>query len=172
MEYEYKIAVWNANDLAQHSLELKKFIKLYDIDIILISEIYFTGISHLSIPGYSIYCTKQPNGTVHSDSATIVKSSIKHHVNGKYQTPHIQATSAVIEDGTGHIVVTAIYHPLRHTIKENQFIDFFSTFGNRFIARSNYNVKHLRWTSRITIPRGRELAKWTNITSGILLQAN
>lgn len=97
---------------------------MHNIDIILISETHFTGKSYLNIPDYSIYCTNHPDGTAHGGSTVIIKSTIKHHLSDKYQTPYIQATSITIVEWTGHIVTTAIYCPSRHTIKENQFSDF------------------------------------------------
>ena len=42
MSKKLKIALWNANVLAQRSLELKTFIINQDIDIMLVSETHFT----------------------------------------------------------------------------------------------------------------------------------
>ena len=41
MKKEYKIAVWNANGLAQRTLELKAFLVDQNIDIMMISETHF-----------------------------------------------------------------------------------------------------------------------------------
>lgn len=60
-----KIAFWNANGLALHSLELKEFILSHKLDIILISETHFTSKSYLRIPNYNIYHTNHPDGTAH-----------------------------------------------------------------------------------------------------------
>jgi hypothetical protein len=37
-----QLAIWNANGLAQNKEELKIFLSIYDIDVILISETHFT----------------------------------------------------------------------------------------------------------------------------------
>ena len=74
-----QIALWNANGLSQHSEELKIFILNHNIDIILVSETYFTERSHFKIPNYSLYCTNHPIGTARGGSAVIIKNSIKHH---------------------------------------------------------------------------------------------
>ena len=42
MRHKLKVAIWNANGLAQRSLEVKTFIKNESIDIMLISETHFT----------------------------------------------------------------------------------------------------------------------------------
>lgn len=41
MNLSFKIATWNANRLAQHAAETLTFVKLH-IDVLLVSEIYFT----------------------------------------------------------------------------------------------------------------------------------
>jgi hypothetical protein len=38
-----RLALWNANGLIQHAEELKTFISLHNIDVMLISETHFTG---------------------------------------------------------------------------------------------------------------------------------
>jgi len=38
MDRKLKLATWNANGLAKHSLEVKAFILSHDIDILLVSE--------------------------------------------------------------------------------------------------------------------------------------
>jgi len=78
MEKKLKLATWNANGLAKHSLEVKAFILNQDIDILLVSETHFTNKSYLGIPGYTLYHTKDPNGKAHGGTDIIIKSSIKH----------------------------------------------------------------------------------------------
>jgi len=52
-----KIATWNAtwNGLAKHSQEIKTCIFSQNIDILLVSEIYFTNKNYWCIPGYILY---------------------------------------------------------------------------------------------------------------------
>lgn len=154
-----KIAIWNANGLCQHGLELTNFIKLHDLDLVLISETHYTNRSYLRIPNYTIHHTNHPDGTAHGGTAVIIKNSIKHNVMNKFQTPHIQATSVNIEDRRGSLTISAIYCPPRYTIKEEQFQDFFATLGNRFLAGGDYNAKHQQWGSRLATTKGRELLK-------------
>lgn len=50
MNQSLKIAPWSENGLAQHSLEVKAFLKIYDLDILLISKTH--------IPNFTMYlCT-------------------------------------------------------------------------------------------------------------------
>lgn len=165
MAHAFKIAIWNANGLAQHSLELNNFIKSHDLDIVLISETHFTNRNYLRIKNYTIYDTTHPSGNAHGGSAVIIKNSIKHHASNQYRTDHIQATNVVVEDWQGHLIVSAIYCPPRHAIKKEQFDAFFSTLGNRFLVGGDYNAKHTRWGSRLVTTRGRELLKCMDVNN-------
>lgn len=159
MDWNFKIAVWNANGLVNHGPEISVFLKEYEIDILLISETHFTNRSYLKLHNYIIYDTKHPDGSAHGGSAVIIRRSIKHHEACKYQTHYIQATTIVIEDSRGPISISAIYCPPRHTIKERQYTEFYATLGSKFLVGGDYNAKHPRWGSRLTTPKGRELEK-------------
>jgi hypothetical protein len=58
-----QIALWNANGLAQHDLQLQLFLSSRNIDIMLLSETHFTQNSYLRIPNYPLYHTTHPAGT-------------------------------------------------------------------------------------------------------------
>ena len=93
MSEKLKISIWNANGLAQRSLELKTFLTQHDIDVILISETHFTSKSYLKIPNYEIYHTNHPENKAHGNSAVIVKKTIKHYENVSHRKNYLQATS-------------------------------------------------------------------------------
>ena len=154
-----RIAVWNANGLAQHILELVAFIADQKIDIMLISETHFTEKSYVCVPNYTIYNTNHPAKTARGGSAIIVKNNIAHTHNKSFCEDHIQATSITIIDTGGKLTISALYCPPRHTIKNEQFCNFYKTLGDRFIAAGDYNAKHTIWGSRIITPKGRELFK-------------
>lgn len=63
----------------------------------------------------------------------------------------------MVEDWSGPITFSAVYCPPRHSIKKEQFTDFFISLGHRFMAGGDYNAKNVHWGSRLTLPRGREL---------------
>jgi len=50
-----KIATCNANGLAKHSQKIKTFTFSQNIDILLVSETYFTKKSYYCIPEYTLY---------------------------------------------------------------------------------------------------------------------
>lgn len=125
----------------------------------LISETHFTSKSFFKIPNYTLYHTMHPDGRAHGGSAILIRSNIKHHQAQPYQKDYIQATSVVVYDWISKITVSSLYCPPRHTVKKEQFDDYFKYLGNRFIAGGDYNAKHTFWGSRLTLPRGRELFK-------------
>ena len=55
------------------------------------------------------------------------------------------------------MTLSAVYCPPPNIISTDQFTNFFSPLGCRFIAGGDYNAKHQSWGSRLTTPRGREL---------------
>jgi exonuclease III len=58
-----QLALWNANDLTQHTEELKTFISVHNIDVMLISETHFTEKKLSKLPNYAVYHTNHPVGT-------------------------------------------------------------------------------------------------------------
>lgn len=159
MANSYRLALWNANGLAQHSQEVKAFINIQKIDLMLIAETHFTDRHFFRIPGYTFYNTNHPTGEAHGGAAIIIRSSIKHFELPKYETEKIQATQIQVTDSKGPITIAAAYCPPKHTIKNEDFKRFFGTLGCKFIAGADYNAKHQQWGSRVTQTRGRELLK-------------
>lgn len=152
-----KIAIWNANGLAQHKAEVQAFLTEHNIDIMLISETRFTKNNYFKINGYSIYDTKHPDGKAHGGTAILIKRRIKHYELMKYEKDHIQSTSICLQEWSGNCVISAVYCPPKHAIKKLQFMDYFSQLGNKFLAGGDYNAKHTQWGSRLTSPKGKQL---------------
>jgi hypothetical protein len=59
--------------------EIKTFIFNQNIDILLVSETYFTNKSYYRIPEYILYHTMHPDGKAHEGIALIIKNSIRHY---------------------------------------------------------------------------------------------
>ncbi|XP_017795706.1 PREDICTED: RNA-directed DNA polymerase from mobile element jockey-like [Habropoda laboriosa] len=62
MDYKLKIAIWNANGLHQRLPELKTFLSINKIDIMLVAEAHLTDKNYMKIPLYNIYTTNHPAG--------------------------------------------------------------------------------------------------------------
>lgn len=164
MNQSFRISLWNANGLINHVQELKLYLTVNKIDIMLISETHFTDTSFFKVPNFSVYFANHPDNRAHGGSAVIIRSSIKHYELPSYNFDHIQASSVVVEDWTGPLTISAIYCPPRHNINHQQFTHFFGTLGPRFVCGGDYNAKHQLWGSRLHSPRGRQLFK--SITDG------
>ena len=80
------IALWNANGLSQHTLEVETFLRSNNIDVLLISETHFTQKHHFFIKGYSFYQAMHPDGKAHGGSAILIKCKIHHHESIHYCT--------------------------------------------------------------------------------------
>jgi hypothetical protein len=154
-----QLALWNANGLHHHAEELKTFLSLCNIDIMLISETHFTHRSHIRIPNYAVYHSNHPNETARGGSAIIIKRSIKHHPFNSHTHDFLQATSVSVEDSTGTLTLSAVYLLPKHTVKQVQLAAFYNTLGCLFLAGGDYNAKHTDWGSRLITPRGREVLK-------------
>lgn len=74
--------------------------------------------------------------------------------------------SISINEWKGSLTISAIYCPPRHTVKKDEFSNYFKTLGKRFIAGGDYNAKHPLWGSRLTTPKGRQL--WQAMTENNL----
>ena len=48
-------------------------------------------------------------------------------------------------------------YTLRHSIRKEDYIEFFETLFNRFLAGADYNAKHTNWGSKLISPQGRQL---------------
>lgn len=159
MSKSLKVAVWNANGLSQHRLEVESFLNSKNIDIMLVSETHFTKKSFINFRNYNIYHTVHPENKAHGGVCVIIKSKIKHYEAEKFQQTNIQATSVVVEDWSGPLTISAVYCPPRFANKESHYSQLFNTLNRRFFIGGDYNAKHSFWGSRLTNPKGRELMK-------------
>jgi len=110
MERKLKLTIWNANELAKHSLEVKAFILSHNMDILLVFETHFINKSYLRIPVYTLYHTMHTDGEAHGGTAIIIRSSIKHYEIDKHQSDILQATNVMMETWNGYITIS-VYSP-------------------------------------------------------------
>jgi hypothetical protein len=129
----------------------------------LFSETHFIQNSYMRIPHYTIYHTSHPAGTARGGIAIIIKNTIKHYPLPNYSRDYLQAPSVSVEDSAGHLTITAVYLPPRHTVCKAQLEDFYNTLSPWFIAGGDYNAKHTDWGSRLITLRGREDVKYLGL---------
>jgi hypothetical protein len=149
----------NAKGLSQRTKELKTFISLHNIDVILISETHFTEKSYLKLSTYTVYHTNHPARNARPETAIIIKNSTKYHQLISYSQDFLQATSVSVNNSVSLSTVSAVCLPPKHAVKQEQLEDFYNTLGRWFIAGGDYNAKHTDWGSRLTTPRGCKVLK-------------
>jgi hypothetical protein len=88
-----QLALWKANGLTQHIEELKTFIFIHNIDVMLILETRLTEKSYLKLPNYTVYHTNHP-----AETAVIIKNSINYHELNNCSQDFLQSTSVSVED--------------------------------------------------------------------------
>jgi exonuclease III len=76
MDSSLRIALWNANGLTNHKLELQNFLNIHKIDVALISETNFTTRTVFKIPNYKVYHIPHPDDRAHGGAAIIIRNSI------------------------------------------------------------------------------------------------
>lgn len=161
MIHHLRVLTWNANGLTDRRQELETFLHTEMIDVALISETRFTRMTHISIKNYRIYTTNHPSGNSHGGTAVIIKNNLKHYSIEDYSTEKIQATSVKLLGKKFDTVFSAVYCPPKHTIKAEDFKNYFSTLSSRFVCGGDWNSKHIKWGSRLINTRGRQLHKAT-----------
>jgi hypothetical protein len=73
-------------------------------------------------------------------------------LNG-YCFDFLQATTVSVEDSVDSLLISAVYLPPKHIVKQEQLETFYNTLGQRFIAGGDYNTKHTAWGSRLYAQR-------------------
>ena len=78
----------------------------------------------------------------------------------------------MIEDWKSPIVFSVVYCPPKYNNKVNHYKQLFNSLEPRFLADGDYNAKHIRWGSRLCIPKGRELLHMVDVLGLMLYQLN
>lgn len=154
-----RIATWNANGITNHVQELTVFLKLNKIDILLISQSHSTERTAIKIPYYTVYFANHPDQTAHAGSAIVRKTHLRHHILQSYITNKIQSTAVQLETFAWPLNIAALYSPPRHAISCEEYQDFFTHLGPKFLVAGDWNAKHVTWGSRLINPKGRSLLK-------------
>ena len=92
-----------------------------------------------------MYRTDHPDGTAHAGSCILVSNSIQHNVLVPYQKPSIQATNISIQINNAPVTISSVYSPPGISIRQEDYVHFFNSLGNSFIAGGDYNAKHPMW---------------------------
>lgn len=83
--------------------------------------------------------------TAHAGSCILVSNSIQHNVLVPYQKPSIQATNISIKINNAPLTISSVYSPPCNSIRQEDYVNFFNSLGNSFIAGRDFNAKHPMW---------------------------
>jgi exonuclease III len=156
----YIISLCNTNGLTQHTpTELKTFISIHNIAVMLISETQVTERSYLKLPTYTVHNTNHPAGTARGGTAIIIKKYIKHHQLNNWSQDFLQTASVSMENSVSLLTISAVYLPPKYKAKQEQLEEFYNSLRCRFMAGGDYNAKHTDWGSRLITPRGCKVLK-------------
>jgi exonuclease III len=134
MAVAMRIALWNANDLSSHCLELQTFLDMHKIDIALISETHFKSRTVFRLPRYTVFHTIHPDDTAHGGAAVIIRSSLRHYEHLRLQTNELQAIAVRLEALPWPLTVSAVYCPPRHAPFSATYAALFQSLGPRFLV--------------------------------------
>jgi exonuclease III len=157
MAKSLRIAAWNSNGLHNHVQEISLFLTTNKADILLISDSHSTEQTVINTPYYTIYYPRHPDGTSHTGSAIIIKTTSKHFVQEPYITNKIQSTIIKTTTMPRIINIAAIYSPPRHLISSEEYEEFLFHLGPHFIVAGDWNTKYSPWESRLITLKGRNL---------------
>lgn len=149
---------WNANGLKDRRNELEILLKFYQIDIALVSETHFTRESRLFFKGYKMYNAKHPSNNARGGASLLIRNEIKHNVVKCIETKHFQSVIVSVHTNLGTFNVAPVYCPPRFRITVNQYDNFFQNLGSRFLVGGDWNSKNVKWGSRLTTRKGKNLA--------------
>ncbi|KAL4104848.1 hypothetical protein QTP88_020124 [Uroleucon formosanum] len=140
-----RLFLWNSNGLHQHKNKLETVLYDHKIDIALLTETHFTAKSIFKIHNYSLYRSDHPDGSAHAGSCILVSNSIQYNVLVPYQKPSIRATNISIKINNAPLTISSVYSPPCNSIRQEDYVNFFNSLGNSFIAGGDFNAKHPMW---------------------------
>jgi len=125
----------------------------------LLAETYPTNKNNFQVPGYFFYSTSHPDGKAHDGIGILIRNRIRHHFPSELATNYLQPTSINLQKEGQNITVAVVHCPPRFTITEAQFMNFFNTLVEHFIAAGDYNATQNHWGPRLETPKRRPLYK-------------
>jgi exonuclease III len=131
MDSSLRIALWNANGLRNHKIELQNFLNIHKIDVALMSETHFTTRTVFKLPNYKVYHIPHPDDRAHGGAAIIIRNSISHYELLHHQTEKIQAVKVNIKPWS--LSLSAIYCPPRHAISSEEYVELLESYGSRYL---------------------------------------
>lgn len=158
---------WNANGLNPAKLlAFSDTMSKLRIDVALFSETHFAHESRGYVKGYRFYSARHPSNKARGGASVAVRENIKHSVINIIEEERFQVVIIQIESSLGPFSVAAIYAPPRHPCSADNYSDLLDKLGPRFLIGGDWNAKNVRWASRLTNTRGRQLEEAVSLIGG------
>ena len=128
------IAHWNANGLRNNISELRDFIKLHRIDIMLVNETRLTPGAKVYMPGYNAIRKDRSAGKLGGGVLIFIHMDIR-YIEIELQTKAVEAVAVKITDG---LIISSVYNPPQSKININELNSIFKS-GNKVLLLYPYS---------------------------------
>ena len=164
-QIDLRICLWNSNGLVSRLNELELFVKMNNIDIMLITETHGTDRTYVKIPGFSTILANHPHNKAYGGSAIIIKNALNHTSYQAVVTDAYQIAIVEIPFMASNLKIGSVYCRPRFNLKEADYDNIISIFDDMFIVGGDFNAKHTMWGSRLCTPKGGQMLRSINKNS-------
>lgn len=139
-----KLMHWNAQSITDicKQIELEKFLKLRQIDILLLNETYLDSKTKLNIPGFKTY--RQDRLTLGGGVAIAVKHDIKHCLLPTITNINIENLGIELLINNRKITLVSVYNPPSNTSFKRDMKTITDKY-REYIIFGDLNAKHRSW---------------------------
>jgi hypothetical protein len=167
-----KIMSWNCNGISNKIQELKTFIKLHNINIILLSETRLNPKTSFKIPNFHIYRYDRqplPRQTPNGGTAVLVRRGIVHQYINISTKP--DSTTINVKLGNEITQITAVYKSPCTALKFTD-LDAITNHSGPFIIGDDLNAKHTDWHSLLCNKSGKTIVQHAESTNRYFIAAS
>jgi hypothetical protein len=131
---------WNANGILGKLGELKVFLKMHDVDIMLITETKLLKTDKINIDSYNILRKERNTDTRGGGVAILVKRGIP-YIKAQVAANEIECTAIKLSN---NIVIAVVYNRPCNKYKIESIRKIYNTHNNIIIG-GDLNSKHIDW---------------------------
>ena len=111
--------------------EFSVFLK--ENNVCFISETHLTKQNFIKINGYDTHHTIRPDNQASGGSAIFIKNNLKYNIEHEIQKSKIQLTVLNVSSANNNLKIGAIYLPLKHNLKKEDYLQIIQCMGERFV---------------------------------------
>ena len=134
------VAHWNANGLRQSLSELKDFLRLHQIDIMLINESKLNSKVNIYVPGYNKIRKDRGNGKTGGGVLILIKMSIR-YTELNVNTKNIETVAIKL---TNNIIIVSAYNAPQNKLSTED-LELIFKLGPKVLLYGDLNAKNMAW---------------------------